>query len=82
MLMVAMDLTRAGVALTLPFVTQVWQIYVLIFLLQAASAAFTPTFQATIPEVLPAERAGRPVDRGGWSTPGGRPMRRMRPPWQ
>ncbi|WP_406186597.1 MFS transporter [Streptomyces sp. NBC_01006] len=55
-LMAAMDLTRAGVAVALPFVTEVWQIYVLIFLLQAASAAFTPTFQATIPEVLPAER--------------------------
>lgn len=55
-LMVAMDLTRASVALTLPFVDRVWQVYVLIFLLQAASAAFTPTFQATIPEVLPAER--------------------------
>lgn len=55
-LMVAMDLTRAAVALALPFVTQVWQVYVLIFLLQAASAAFTPTFQATIPEVLPDER--------------------------
>ncbi|MFB7912188.1 MFS transporter [Kitasatospora sp. NPDC056076] len=55
-LMVAMDLTRAAVALTLPFVDRVWQVYVLIFLLQAASAAFTPTFQATIPEVLPAER--------------------------
>ncbi|MET8628834.1 MFS transporter [Kitasatospora sp. NPDC004669] len=55
-LMVAMDLTRAGVALTLPFVDRVWQVYVLIFLLQAASAAFTPTFQATIPDVLPAER--------------------------
>jgi MFS family permease len=36
-------------------VTEVWQIYVLIFLLQAASAAFTPTFQATIPDVLPDE---------------------------
>ncbi|WP_229922631.1 MFS transporter [Streptomyces morookaense] len=55
-LMVAMDLTRAGVALALPFVTQVWQIYVMVFLLQAASAAFTPTFQATVPEVLPEER--------------------------
>ena len=55
-LMVGMDLTRAAVALALPFVDQVWQIYVLIFLLQAASAAFTPTFQATIPDVLPAER--------------------------
>ncbi|MBV6701905.1 MFS transporter [Kitasatospora aureofaciens] len=55
-LMVAMDLTRAGVALSLPFVTQVWEVYLLIFLLQAASAAFTPTFQATVPDVLPAER--------------------------
>ncbi|WP_438290883.1 MFS transporter [Streptomyces sp. HUAS TT7] len=55
-LLVSMDLTRAGVALALPFVTQVWQVYVLIFLLQSASAAFTPAFQATIPEVLPAER--------------------------
>ncbi|MEV4165276.1 MFS transporter [Nonomuraea dietziae] len=54
--LVVADLIRGGVALALPFVTEVWQIYVLIFLLQAASAAFTPTFQATIPEVLPAER--------------------------
>ncbi|MCC3778355.1 MFS transporter [Streptomyces sp. UNOB3_S3] len=55
-LMAAMDLTRAGVALALPFVTQVWQIHLTVFLLQAASAAFTPTFQATIPEILPGER--------------------------
>ncbi|MFF7994555.1 MFS transporter [Kitasatospora xanthocidica] len=55
-LMVATDLTRAGVALALPFVDRVWQVYLLVFLLQAASAAFTPTFQATIPDVLPAER--------------------------
>ncbi|MFI0990072.1 MFS transporter [Streptomyces exfoliatus] len=54
-LLVTMDLTRAGVALALPFVTQVWQVHVLVFLLQAASAVFTPTFQATIPEVLPDE---------------------------
>ena len=31
-------------------------IYILIFLLQSASAAFTPTFQATIPDVLPKEK--------------------------
>ncbi|MFF3641708.1 MFS transporter [Streptomyces sp. NPDC002564] len=55
-LLVTMDLTRAAVALALPFVDQVWQVYVLIFLLQAASAAFTPAFQATIPQILPAER--------------------------
>ncbi|TPE45642.1 MFS transporter [Amaricoccus solimangrovi] len=54
-LLVALDLVRAAVALALPFVTQVWQVYLLIFLLQAASAGFTPTFQATIPDVLPDE---------------------------
>ncbi|MER6010416.1 MFS transporter [Streptomyces bluensis] len=55
-LMVTADLMRAGVALFLPFVDQVWQVYVLVFLLQSASAAFTPTFQAVIPDVLPEER--------------------------
>ena len=54
-LLVAMDVVRAGVALVLPFVDAVWQIYALIFLLQSASAAFTPTFQATIPDILPDE---------------------------
>lgn len=52
-LLVALDIVRAGAALSLPFVTEVWQLYLLIFLLQSASAAFTPTFQATIPDVLP-----------------------------
>ncbi|MFE0101838.1 MFS transporter [Streptomyces sp. NPDC059009] len=55
-LLVGADLIRAAVALCLPFVGQVWQVYVLIFLLQSASAAFTPTFQAAIPDVLPKER--------------------------
>lgn len=54
-LLVGLDVVRAGAALCLPFVTEVWQVYVLIFLLQSASAAFTPTFQATIPDVLPEE---------------------------
>lgn len=53
--LIAMDLVRAAIALLLPFVSEIWQIYVLIFLLQSASAAFTPTFQATIPDVLPDE---------------------------
>jgi len=53
--LVSMDITRAAVALALPFVDQVWQVYLLIFVLQSASAAFTPTFQATIPDVLPDE---------------------------
>ena len=54
--LIGMDVVRGLVALTLPFVDQVWQIYLLIFILQSASAGFTPTFQATIPDVLPDER--------------------------
>jgi MFS family permease len=55
-LLVGLDLVRAAVVLALPFVTQVWQVYVLIFAFQAASAVFTPTFQATIPDLLPDEK--------------------------
>lgn len=50
--LVVLDLIRAGVIACLPFVTEVWQVYVLIFFLQAASAGFTPAFQALIPDVL------------------------------
>ena len=50
--LVALDLIRAGVIACLPFVDQVWQVYLLIFFLQAASAGFTPAFQAVIPDVL------------------------------
>lgn len=53
--LVTLDLVRAGVALAFPFVDQVWQIYLLVALLQSASAAFTPTFQATIPDILTRE---------------------------
>tara|TARA_R110002012_G_scaffold287185_1_gene479197 strand:- start:12413 stop:13735 length:1323 start_codon:yes stop_codon:yes gene_type:complete len=54
-MLVSLDLIRAAVALCLPFVSEVWQVYILIFVLQSASAAFTPTFQATIPDILPDE---------------------------
>ena len=54
-MLVALDLVRAAIAICLPFVDAVWQVYALIFVLQSASAAFTPTFQATIPDVLPDE---------------------------
>jgi MFS family permease len=55
-MLVALDLVRAAVAVLLPFVSEIWQVYVLIFMLQSATAAFTPTFQATIPDVLPDEK--------------------------
>jgi MFS family permease len=51
-LLVGLDLLRAGGVATMPFVTEVWQVYVLIVLVNACSAGFTPAFQATIPDVL------------------------------
>jgi MFS family permease len=51
-LLVALDVLRAGSVVGMLFVTEVWQVYVLIVLVNACSAGFTPTFQATIPEVL------------------------------
>ncbi|XGA79003.1 MFS transporter [Halomonas sp. CH40] len=55
-LLVALDLMRALVVVSLPFVTAVWQVYVLIFLLNTFSAGFTPVFQATIPDIFEDER--------------------------
>jgi MFS family permease len=54
-LLVALDLGRAAMVLCLPFVDAVWQIYLLVFLVNACSAGFTPTFQATIPDILTEE---------------------------
>ena len=54
--LVGLEIIRAVMAALLPFIDQVWQIYVLIFLLQSASAAYTPVFQATIPNIIPEEK--------------------------
>ncbi|MEV6325620.1 MFS transporter [Nocardia sp. NPDC051787] len=54
--LVGLDLVRASIVLALPFVEQIWQIYVLVAVLQSASAAFTPTFQAVLPDIVPDER--------------------------
>lgn len=53
--MITLDLVRAGLILFLPFVTETWQIYVLVFCINACSAGFTPLYQATLPAVLPDE---------------------------
>ena len=55
-ILIAADAARIVVAIGLVFVTEAWQIYLAIALLQSASAVFTPTYQAVIPEVLPDER--------------------------
>ena len=55
-LLIALDIVRAAIVLAMPFVTAIWQIYVLIFLLNLFSAGFKPVFQATIPDLLPDEQ--------------------------
>jgi MFS family permease len=55
-LLIGLDLIRAGVAAMLPFVAEAWQVYALMTVLYVASAAFTPAFQAMIPDILTDER--------------------------
>ncbi len=55
-LLVTLDIARAGFVLCLPFVSEIWQIYLIIFLMQSCSAGFTPMFQATIPDIIPDEK--------------------------
>jgi MFS family permease len=54
-LLVSLDIVRAAVAAALPFVSEAWQVYALMTVLYVASAAFTPAFQAMIPDLLPDE---------------------------
>ncbi len=51
-ILIAADITRFGLLALFPFITSVWQIYLLIFLINAITAFFTPTFEASIPEVV------------------------------
>lgn len=48
----ATHLGRAVVIAAMPLVTDVWQVYVLMLLLNALTAFFTPTNQATVPLVV------------------------------
>ena len=50
-ILIAVDLGRFGLLALLPFATATWQLYALIFAINAATAFFTPTFEATLPEV-------------------------------
>lgn len=52
-LLIGLDLTRAAAILALPFVDALWQLYAAVFVFAAASAAFTPSYQAMVPHLLP-----------------------------
>jgi MFS family permease len=56
-LLISLDIIRALIVLAMPFVSQVWHIYVLIFLLNVFSAGFKPVFQSAIPDIIPDERS-------------------------
>ena len=51
-ILIAADVVRFGLLALFPFVTTVWEIYALIFAINAVTAFFTPTFEATLPEVV------------------------------
>src|SRR5713226_8532163 len=51
-ILIAADLIRFGLLALFPFITAVWQIYALIFAINAVTAFFTPTFESSVPEVV------------------------------
>jgi NRE family putative nickel resistance protein-like MFS transporter len=51
MLIVA-DLLRVALVGLFPWVTTVWQVYALIFAINAVTAFFTPVYEASLPEVV------------------------------
>jgi len=50
--LISLDVIRAFLVLLMPFVYELWHIYLLIFLLNFFSAGFKPIFQAIIPDIL------------------------------
>lgn len=50
-MLILADIVRFGLLALFPFIESVWQVYVMIFLINAATAFFSPTYDATIPEV-------------------------------
>lgn len=51
-LLIAADLIRVALMATFPFITAIWQVYALIFVLNAVTAFFTPAFESAIPQVV------------------------------
>ncbi len=52
LLLILADLVRFVLMALFPFIQSVWQVYLMIFLINAATAFFTPTYDSTIPEVV------------------------------
>src|SRR6266566_2706834 len=54
--LIAADVVRFALLAFFPFITSVWQIYLLIFAINAVTAFFTPTFESSIPEIVGGEQ--------------------------
>ena len=65
LILVTADVVRMVIICLLPFVTQVWQVYVLMFALNAFTAFFTPTFQAVLPAVTTDEELPQAISLSG-----------------
>tara|TARA_R110000850_G_scaffold14031_12_gene44992 strand:+ start:3663 stop:4847 length:1185 start_codon:yes stop_codon:yes gene_type:complete len=50
--LVGLDVARAAMVCLLPWVTSVWQIYPIMLFMNVCSAAFTPVYQATLPDIF------------------------------
>ncbi len=55
LILILVDLVRFALMALFPFVQAVWQVYLMIFLINAATVFFTPTYDSTIPEVVDRE---------------------------
>lgn len=51
-MLITADVIRFALLAMFPFVTEIWQIYLMIFLINAATAFFTPVFEASIPAIV------------------------------
>ena len=51
-MLIAADVVRVVLLGAFPFITAVWQIYLLIFAVNAVTAFFSPTFEASLPDVV------------------------------
>lgn len=55
-ILITADVARFFLLALFPFITSVWQIYALIFAINAVTAFFSPTFEASIPELVGEEQ--------------------------
>jgi len=60
-LMMTTHLARMGIVCLLPFVTQIWQIYAIVLLLNVFYAFFAPIYTATIPLVTTEEQRSQAI---------------------